>query len=102
MRFAETTAYRVEVTARAVRDLRRIFGAINATYSKGAADWFNGLEALVLSLETHPGRGAVVRGERNLRQVFYGKTPYAYRIIHSIDEPAWLVRVVHIRHGARR
>lgn len=95
-------AYRVEVTARAVRDLRRIFGAINATYSNGAADWFNGLEALVLSLETHPGRGAVVRGERNLRQVFYGKTPYAYRIIHSIDEPAWLVRVGHIRHGARR
>lgn len=93
-------AYRVEVTARASRDLRRIYRTINADYSGQAAAWFNGLEALVLSLEKHPSRGSSVPENVNLRQLFYGSKPNIYRVIYGIDETAGVVRILHIRHGA--
>jgi plasmid stabilization system protein ParE len=95
-------AYRVEVTARAARDLRRIYRDIEADHSVQAADWFNGLESLVLSLEEHPSRGSSVPEDRNLRQVLHGNKPYVYRVIYAIDEPGLAVRVLHIRHGARQ
>ncbi len=94
-------AYRVEVTARAGRDLRRIYRDIHAVYSKEADDWFNGLESLVLSLDEFPGRGAVVPEDPNLRQVLYGNKQVVYRVLYSVDEPAQVVRIIHIRHGAR-
>jgi plasmid stabilization system protein ParE len=46
--------YRVDLTARAIRNLRRIYRDINATNSGQARTWFNGLEAAVLSLDEHP------------------------------------------------
>jgi len=95
-------AYRVEVTARAVRDLRRIYQSINAGNSGQAATWFNGLETLVFSLEEKPLRGAVVPENANFRQLFYGNMPYVYRIIYAVDDSRGAVRVLHIRHGARQ
>jgi plasmid stabilization system protein ParE len=95
-------AYRVEVTARAARDLRRIDREINADYAREAADWFNGLEALVLSLEEYPSRGAPTTEDRNLRHLLYGNRPSVYRVIYAIDEVGAVVRVLHIRHGARQ
>jgi len=95
-------AYHVEVTARAVRDLRRIYRSINAGSSDQAATWFNGLETLVFSLEEHPFRGASVPENADFRQLLYGTKPYVYRIIYAIDEPGRVVRVLHIRHGARQ
>jgi plasmid stabilization system protein ParE len=47
--------YRVELTARASRNLRRIFRLINAESSPQASVWFNGLETAILSLDQHPG-----------------------------------------------
>lgn len=102
MRFVERMAYRVEVTARAARDLGRIYRDINAEHARQAADWFNGLESLVLSLEDHPSRGAVIPEDAKLLQLLYGAKPYVYCVIYAIDEPAQLVRVLHIRHGARQ
>lgn len=102
MKFVERMAYRVEVTARAARDLRRIYRDIEADHSVQAADWFNGLESLVLSLEEHPSRGALAPEDSNLRQVLYGNKPYVYRVIYAIDESGAVVRVLHIRHGARQ
>jgi plasmid stabilization system protein ParE len=95
-------AYRVEVTQRAVRDLRRIYQTINAGYADQAAAWFNGLESLVLSLEDHPLRGASVPEKGDLRQLLYGAKPNVYRIIYAFNEPGGVVRVLHIRHGARQ
>jgi hypothetical protein len=40
-------AYRVEVTARAGRDLGSIYERINAEESLAAAKWFNGLDQAV-------------------------------------------------------
>jgi plasmid stabilization system protein ParE len=48
--------YRVELTARAGRNLKRIFRHINAESSPLASVWFNELEAAILSLDEHPER----------------------------------------------
>jgi mRNA-degrading endonuclease RelE of RelBE toxin-antitoxin system len=34
--------------------------------------------------------------------LLFGKKPNVYRVIFSIEESARVVRVVHIRHGARQ
>ena len=88
--------------ARAGRDLRRIYRDINAEDAGQARAWFNGLEAVILSLDEHPGRGAMIPEDRDLRQVLYGERPHIYRIIYAIDEPGRIVRVLDIRHGARQ
>jgi plasmid stabilization system protein ParE len=93
--------YRVELTARAGRNLRRIYRDINAEHSGQARAWFNGLEAAILSLDEHPARGAVIPEGSNLRHLLYGNKPHIYRIIYAVDESGHVVTVVHIRHGAR-
>jgi plasmid stabilization system protein ParE len=47
--------YRVELTARASRTLKRIFRHINAKSSPQAFAWFNQLEAAILSLDQRAG-----------------------------------------------
>jgi len=94
-------AYRVELTARATRDLQRIYKAINVENSLHADAWFNGLETAILSLGEHPARGAATREDRRLRQILYGDRPNSYRIIYFIHEKTLTVRIRHIRHGAR-
>ena len=101
MRFAPSMAYRVELMPRAGRDLRAIYAHIHAEDVAQARAWFNGLEASVGSLDEHPNRGAVTPENKHLRQLIYGKTPDAYRIIYSVDERRRTVSVLHIRHGAR-
>jgi toxin ParE1/3/4 len=93
--------YHVELTERASRDLRRIFRHINAASSPQASTWFNELEAAILSLDRHPERTPVTPENRALRHLLFGKKPNVYRIIFAIDERAWVVRVLHIRYGAR-
>ncbi|MEE3499933.1 hypothetical protein [Acidiphilium acidophilum] len=51
-----------------------------------AADWFNGLEALVLSLEGYPSRGTPTVEDGKLRHLLYGTRPSVYRVIYAIDE----------------
>jgi toxin ParE1/3/4 len=94
--------YRVELTARASRNLRRIFRHINAESSPQASAWFNALEAAILSLDQHPERSPVTPENRALRHLLFGKKPNVYRVIFAIDARARVVRVLHIRHGARR
>ena len=94
-------AYRVELTARATRDLRHIYLGIHADDSEQAFRWFNGLEAMVCSLEEHPARGAITPESRKLHHLLYGNKPNVYRIIHRLDERGKTVKVLHIRHGPR-
>ena len=92
-------AYHVELTARANRDLKWIYERIHAEDSIQAFEWFNGLEATILSLEKHPARGAVTPENKNLRQLLYVGKPHTYRVIYRIHERARKVKVIHIRHG---
>jgi toxin ParE1/3/4 len=93
--------YRVDLTPRAGRDLRRIFRDIDARESSQARDWFNGLEAALLSLDEHPARGAIIPEGENFRHLLYGRKPHVYRIIYAIDDAGGVVSVLHIRHGGR-
>jgi plasmid stabilization system protein ParE len=95
-------AYRVELTARAGRNLRRIYRSIHADDSAQAHAWFNGLERAVLSLDEHPSRCPPTPEDATLRHLLYGAKPDTYRIIFRIDERSLAVAVLHIRHGARK
>jgi len=92
-------AYRVDLTERAARDLRHIYHTINADVSEQAHAWFNGLERLVLSLDEHPARGAVIPESSSLRHLLYGRKPNVYRVIYGLDEQSRIATVLHIRHG---
>jgi toxin ParE1/3/4 len=94
-------AYRVDLTERAARNLRRIYLTINAEDGAQAYAWFNGLEQVVLSLDERPARGAPIPEGGVLRHLLYGRKPHVYRIIYAIDEDRSVVTVLHIRHGAR-
>jgi len=94
-------AYRVELTNRAGRDLRHIYRRIHAEDSELAVAWFNGLEKTVYSLAEHPDRGATTPENKKLRHLLYGNNPHIYRIIYRVNERALIVKVLHIRHGAR-
>lgn len=93
--------FRGELTRRAGLDLAYIYEGIQAEDSKRAADWFNGLEDAIDSLENYPGRGATTPENRKLRQLLYGSRPRIYRIIYRVNGRARKVEVLHIRHGAR-
>jgi len=95
-------AFEVRLSKRAERDLRDIYGSINAENSDAAAIWFRGLEAAIFSLETHPARCAITPERSSLRHLLYGNKPHIYRVLFSIDDGAALVSVAQLRHGARR
>jgi plasmid stabilization system protein ParE len=94
-------AYRVDLTERAARNLRRLYLSINAEDSAQARAWFNGLERAVLRLDENPARGAPIPEDSRLRHLLYGRKGRRYRIIYAIDEASRVVTVLHIRHGAR-
>ena len=69
----------------------------------GAARWWNGLEAAILSLEQMPTRCPLApeneEFEEEIRELLYGKRQHRYRILFTVREQT--VVVLHIRHGAR-
>jgi toxin ParE1/3/4 len=93
--------YRVELPARATRNLRQILQRIHAEHSPQAAAWFNEMEAAILSLDEHPQRCPITPEKRTLRHLLFGRKPNVYRIIYAIDDRARVVRILHVRHGAR-
>ena len=94
-------AYRVDLTGRAVRDLRRLYRIINAQHSTQARTWFDGLETQILSLDEHPARNPTIPEDSRLRHLLYGRGRNVYRIIYTIDESSRMVSVLHIRHGSQ-
>jgi toxin ParE1/3/4 len=106
MRSAANMTYRVELTARAFRDLEILYLEKNAADSPDAARWFNGLEQAVSTLETRPNRCPIApearKVKRQLRHLLYGAKPHVYRVIFEVDERRHIVSVLTIRHGARK
>ena len=93
--------YRVEVSARASRDLRAIAAFIQASSGQQAMVWFHGLELAMRSLEEMPLRGPLLAEYPTYRQLLYGTRPHVYRIIYTVEEGRQLVSIAHVRHGAR-
>ena len=106
MEFAANMVYRVEITARAASDLEALYLEKNAAESNDAANWYNGLEQAVYTLEEHPYRcpraPEARKVKRQLRHLLYGNKPHVYRVIFQVNERQNVVWVLTIRHGARK
>lgn len=98
-------AYRVELTARAERDLALLYDYIQAETSLTANRWFDGLQRAIFSLERFPFRCAVAPENRNvrspIRHLLYGRKPHVYRVLFRVWERKRIVAVVHVRYGGR-
>jgi toxin ParE1/3/4 len=99
-------AYRVEIARNAESDLEELYLWVVARAPQQGAKWFNGLELAVLSLEQHPRRCPVapesIDRDNPVRVLSYGRKPHVYRIFFTVDDATNVVRVVHVRRGARR
>ena len=99
-------AYRVEITRRAEADLEELYLWVVERAPLQGARWYNGLERAVLSLNQHPKRCPVapesVDADHPVRVLTYGRKPHTYRIYFTVDDDDSLVRVLHVRRGARQ
>jgi toxin ParE1/3/4 len=98
--------YRVDIAASAEAQLEELYHwVVEQTPQRGAA-WFNGLEQAILALDRHPERCPIASEnldpERPVRVLHYGRNPHVYRVYFTVDPAARAVRIVHVRHGARR
>lgn len=98
-------ASRVEIARNAEAELEELYLWLVARAPQEGAKWFNGLERAVLSLNQHPRRCPVapesIDPDQPVRVLSYGRKPHVYRVFFTVDDDARLVRVVHIRRGAR-
>jgi len=98
--------FHVEFSVRSLHDLDILYFEKNVAESSASARWFNGLAEGIDSLATFPNRCPTVPESegnlRKLRHLLYGKKPHVYRVIYEVDEDLRLVKVYHIRHGARQ
>jgi toxin ParE1/3/4 len=99
-------AYRVEFAKNAEVQLEELYlWVVERAPSRGAA-WFNGLERAILSLEQLPERCRIAPESLDpdlpVRVFNYGRSPHVYRVFFTIHEAIKVVRVVHIRRGARQ
>lgn len=94
-------AWHVELTARVLRELDILYGAINASDSAGAARWFARLEDTIALLATSPRMGKPTREDASVREIIYGNKPHFYRVLYELDHSSKRVYVLSIRHGRR-
>lgn len=90
----------VEESARA--DAEETVAYIAGFSADRADQWAIGLEDAIASLATMPARCPRARESAtigsDLRQLLYG----SYRVVFRIEEDAGVVRVLYVRHAARR
>src|ERR1700681_3139535 len=96
--------YRVRLTPRAAGDADAIYRRVTAEAPFAGHRWYRKLIGTLQSLDTFPERGQIVeklsRSEHLVRRILFGRKPNVYRIYYSIEGET--VRILHIRHGARR
>ena len=99
-------AYRVEIARNAELQLEELYLWVVARAPTQGAAWFNRLEKTILSLNLSPERCPIAAESFNpdlpVRVLNFGRSPHVYRVFFTVDEPANVVRVVHVRRGARQ
>jgi len=98
-------AYRVELAKNAAAELEELYRWVVERAPNQGVMWFNGLERAILSLERLPKRCRIAPErfdpDQPVRVLNYGRSPHVYRVFFTVDESPKVVRVVHIRRGAR-
>jgi plasmid stabilization system protein ParE len=96
-------AYRVEFTPRAARDLDELYRWVVENAPLRGTQWFDRLEATILSLAIFPERCPTAESlstpEDTVRQLVFGRKRNRYIVYYAIFGD--LVRILHVRHGAR-
>ena len=99
-------AYRVDLARNAEAELEELYAWVVGRAPQQGAAWFNGLERAILALDQHPDRWPVAPESNDpnhpVRVLSYGRRPYVYRIFFTVDHSSTVVRVVHVRRGARQ
>jgi plasmid stabilization system protein ParE len=94
-------AFDVYVTRKAQIDIDEYALTIAADSVVAAARWKDGLERLIVSLDTMPGRFSVIQEAARLGRPYRSVNYHSHRIIFRIDEAANAVYVVRVYHSAR-
>lgn len=99
-------AYRVEIGRAAEAELEELYLWVLSRASSQGAAWFNGLERAVLALDEHPERCPVApesaEPDQPIRVLRYGRKPHIYLVFFTVDTRRRVVRVLHVRRGARQ
>jgi plasmid stabilization system protein ParE len=97
-------SYRVVIQPPAKLDIDAAFIYLAQRAPRAAERWVNGLEDAILSLRMFPRRCAIAPERREfpeeIRHLLYGRGRGTYRVLFVIRGKT--VRVLHVRHGARR
>ena len=95
--------YEVLIMPSAEAELEAAYGWISERAPEAAVKWYNGLLDAFLTLETFPERCPIATEsgtfESEIRQLLYGRSQSAYRILFDVSHKT--VRILHVRHGAR-
>jgi toxin ParE1/3/4 len=99
-------AFRVDIAKSAERQLEELYlWVVDRAPTQGSA-WFNGFERAIHSLEQLPKRCRIAPESFDpdlpVRVLTYGRSPHVYRVFFTVEERANIVRVVHVRRGARQ
>lgn len=92
--------YRVRITPRVLHDLQTIFDYIAQDSPDNAAGTIERILDAIDGLEFMPYRFKVLEGaeKKGIRSI--SVRPYLIRF--RVEEEAGIVRILHVRHGARR
>jgi len=108
----EPVVYPIRLTAPAIEDIEQAVTYLSESAGEIIAEeWQTGLFEVLRKIATFPRSNNLARENRYLsgeiRQIVYRRRPgaVAYRVLFTLvekeDDPPF-VRVLHIRHGARR
>jgi toxin ParE1/3/4 len=99
-------AYRVDLAKSAETALEDLYLWVVERAPQQGAAWFNGLERAILGLDRYPDRCPIapesLDPDNPVRVLSYGRRPHVYRVFFTVDHRAKVVRVVHVRRGARQ
>jgi len=97
-------AFRVRLTLRAAQEAESIYRRVAGEAPIHGPEWYQRFIQSIDSLSELPERCAVVdslsASKSTIRKLLFGKRPHLYRIYFDVVGDT--VRVLHIRHGARR
>ena len=96
--------YRVIVQPPAELDIEAAYLYLRAHSQTHAERWLTGIESAIESLASLPNRCGLARESREfsieIRQLLFGKRSGRYRILFMVQDQE--VRILHVRHGARK
>jgi plasmid stabilization system protein ParE len=94
--------YRIRIMPQAATDLQEIHDYIAKDSPSNATEMAGRILEGIDGLRDAPHRTIVERKGRNLRYPTRSLSVYPYVIYFRVIEPDQMVRITHIRHGARR